>query len=608
MKKIYLYTAFIFLVTKALCYGDMKLTSNQIHQTDFFLTTRDSVQLDCSTFIPITKKPKAGWNVWILCHGYGDSKADLMKSGLAQAKFGYYVFVYSMRGQGKSGGLSKLISRTEMQDLFDVVDHIRNDTLANKDRIVIFGGSQGGIIPFMAACNGLPVRTVISDFASPEFASSWIENGCIKMSLVWTVTYDSTTARYDPEVLKIQDWIFSSDTTDWDSLSTALPRDRDFTDKIGSLTVPMLFENAWQDDFFNTLGMIKATDHLKNPCRFYFGALDGHGADADSAESDFSSSFMSSWTDYWIDDIANKVIDSVKYNYATSHYPENKTSWTFSHLSSPTWPPQGTAPLTLYFHPDGTLGTAVNSGTKDTMVLHNEVIDTSMTMQEAVDYSFTGAEFNTKFKKHEIVFTSDPLTQDVTMAGTPVVKAHYSSTASQAQLDFQIWETTPTNTEHLVTRVDFTEHRCIPQAEHTVAIEGLSHAHTFKAGNRIRIKCTNLDTRTGDSFFQTNPYVLPVLLAGYNTIYMGSDNPTRIDIPVVSGGTGVVFRESMSKQQVAFNNKKVKYIPMISLTTSRASFGTNAFDLRGRVLTTSTSMLKGRKRPASGLWIVRQNK
>ena len=115
-----------------------------------------------------------------------------------------------MRGQGNSGGYSNLISTTEMNDLLQVIDYVKKDANTNDERIAMTGGSQGGMIPFMAACYGAKVRCIVTELASPEFASNWIGNGCVKMTFLWTLSYDNSIVRYNDEVKQYRDWAVST--------------------------------------------------------------------------------------------------------------------------------------------------------------------------------------------------------------------------------------------------------------------------------------------------------------------------------------------------------------------------------------------------------------
>ena len=69
---------------------------------------------------------------------------------------------FSVRGQGLSGGLSNLISDTEALDLLEIIQWVKNDSIngSNPGKILIMGGSQGGLLPMKAACmGGHPVTT-----------------------------------------------------------------------------------------------------------------------------------------------------------------------------------------------------------------------------------------------------------------------------------------------------------------------------------------------------------------------------------------------------------------------------------------------------------------
>lgn len=190
---------------------------------EFMLTLSDGVKLDCTKLIPNGTPPSGGWPVAIIAHGYGLNKNTELPEAQDYADLGYYGFVYSMRGQGNSEGLSNFISTTEANDLKQVVTYIKNDVNTNDNKIFIHGGSQGGIIPFMAVCTGMNVNTIITDMASPTQGSNWIENGGIKMTFLWTCGYPSNIVRYNPLVSRFKPWIYANTKEKWDSLNYHLP-------------------------------------------------------------------------------------------------------------------------------------------------------------------------------------------------------------------------------------------------------------------------------------------------------------------------------------------------------------------------------------------------
>lgn len=513
-------------------YSDAVVT---VRRVDFTVTLRDGTILDGLKFIPSGTPPVGGWPTVIFVHGYGDNKETLAGFAQAQAEYGYYTATFSMRGQGHSTGLSNLISNIEAQDMIEFVEFIKRDTLngINPGNILVMGGSQGGLVPYMACTMGMKVKTIISALAPPNFASSWIENGSIKMTLLWTVEYTPDTARYSAVVGRMSDWIYSPTKQYWDSLAYWLPQGRDFMSSVQNNKVPLIMEGSWQDKFFNASGIMKAASLNTNSLfRFYVGAVQGHGGDHSPTEDTWHMQFFNDWFFQWLFNTPPPGITLPRYDFAYSTSPENGIYWTFKHDSSQVPLTQLTVPYKLYFNTNNRLTSTANSSSNTRVSVRNQVTG-GLTMQEAVNEEFTGTTFNTKFKKKTLSFTTAALTSDVKWAGTPKINLDYLSTASTfAQYNFQVYEVLPSGKQKLINRLNFTDRNYIANNRKSKNFEGQAHAHIFKKGNKIRIVLTNLDTSPDDQWFLgTNPFVLPVLNNGYNYIYLNSKS--YIELPVI---------------------------------------------------------------------------
>ena len=508
-----------------------------IEKIEFKLTLDDGTKLDCTKLYPNETPPPNGWPALIYCHGYGQNKLEDIKDAETLAKRGCYTFVFSMRGQGLSTGLSNLISMVEANDFVQVVEYVKSESFVNKNRIGAIGGSQGGTIPFMAACNGLNLRCIISDIGTPELSSTWIENNCIKMTLLWSLSYKSSTVRYDPTVKSMRSWILEDTPEKWDSLIYYLPQGRDFLDKVSENKTPIMLSNVWQDKFFNSYGILKTIELLNVPYRMYFGTFDAHGADPFKPQIDYVDSISALWIDYWLRDKQNGCLDSSKYICVSSEFPrtsgKKQWMWSWKAVYSKTFPLEGVENVKFYFSPDNKLVTSPMDSFDDTIILPNIIADTTLTMIESVNREFTGDVFNSKFIKSELIFETPPLRKPCRLAGTPFVNLVYESNAEIAQFNFQIWEIKPDGDAYIVTRANYTDRMVEPNVFTEHLFNGLASSHVFSKDSKIRVIITNLDNIKDDPFLRTNPYILPSLVNARNVIYTSQINPSYIELPLI---------------------------------------------------------------------------
>lgn len=515
-------------------------------RNDFLLTLRDGIRLDCSKFYPDTLNPyfPDGFPVVVMCHGYAEGKESLENFASEQARYGYAVYIYSMRGQSKSEGRSNLISTIEAEDLKEFINYVKkdNEPRIDSNKILIMGGSQGGIIPFMASCRGLKINSLISALNSPEFASSWIENGCVKMTYLWSTEYSENLVRYAPQVDRMSDWIYASGLVSdkWDSIAYYLPLDRDFTDIVGLNSNPILLENSWQDYFFNTKGNINNLTNLNSFHKIYFGAVNGHGGDTSHSENMWHMNFFDEWFYYFLWGINPDYIKSPQYHYAYTSYPLINNMWSFIHDSTYVWPPAKLGNLRLYLKSNNTISGVADTNLNSFKSFTNNV-KTNYTLQQAVNDEFTGTNFSSNFKVASIYFETAVLKKDIKMIGTPKINLDYQASGDICQYNFQIFEVRPNGTKNFVSRINYTDRKYTANQRKSKSFDGNSMAHIFKAGNKIRIVITNLDRDVKDAaFLETNPFVLPVMKYSVNRIYLKN---TSIDLPVIGAtNDNIVFQ------------------------------------------------------------------
>jgi predicted acyl esterase len=520
-----------FLVAVLLTFNINCTLPYDLIKSDFNIILKDGTKIECTSFTPEMQKPDNGFPCLVYCHGFGKSKEDIIPSAESFARNGIYTFTYSMRGQGNSGGYSNLISRTEMYDLMEIIAKLKEDENIDGNNIAITGASQGGIIPFMACCYGLDVKCIVADLTSPEFASNWIDNGCVKMSLLWSLSYENNIVRYSPAIKTYRNWILSNKKDKWDSIKLYLPENRDFTKEVSNNTVPSYFSNSWDDNFFNANGLIKSSPDFKNDYNLYFGTVMGHGSAFFDGEDKYHNESITEWLNKYILNTGTQY-DFPKYVFAYSSVPVVNTAWSYYQYNSGISPFQTTTPLNFYFHPQNKLSEQPYDKGNESVVLENKVIDSTLTMNEAVNFEFTGDNFTKRFLKNEIYFDSEPLEFNYNMLGIPALHLVYSSDADVCQFNFQIWEVCTDGITKFVSSINYTDRKYTPNKIKEADIEGNATGHIFSEGNKIRIVITNLDSRYGDYFLRTNPFVLPVLKKARNLIYLGYLKGTYLQIPL----------------------------------------------------------------------------
>ncbi len=520
---------------------------------DFKIILRDGAEMDAAKFYPSEPNPYLpdGYPCVIMVHGYGDRKETLAHFASAQAAYGYVVYTYSVRGQGNSTGLSNLMSTLEADDLIELVNYIKADTVGlDSTKILIMGGSQGGTVPYIAALRGMNVAAIISSVTSPEFATSWNENGSVKMSYLWTISYTPDSARYNPLVTAMEKWVYETGKKNdkWDSIAYWMPIGRDFNNQVQNLNTPILLENSWQDYFFNASGNIRSLAKLQGkPHRAYFGAVMGHGGDISETENQWHMNFFNEWYYEYLWRIPQGFDTRPKYHFAYSSFPKIGVMWSFVHDSTDVFPPAGSTTSRLYFNTTNRLtATGNNNATAKTTFANN--VGTNYTLQQAIWDEFKGTNFTNKFKIASKLFTSTALTQDFKMVGIPKIQLRYKSSAALPQYNFQIFEVTPDGKQYFVSRLNYTDRAYTTNQTKTATFEGQSRAHIFKAGNKIRIVATNLDRTPEDTvFLNTNPYVLPVMIKATNTIFF---KDSYIDLPFVSNSANPIMFSSEETESI----------------------------------------------------------
>lgn len=90
----------------------------------------------------------------IMCHGLNSSQSTFSATAKKYAAAGYACYTFDFCGGGlnckSSGKSTKMSVETEKQDLFDVMDVIKQEPWVDTEQLFLLGGSLGGLVATLA--------------------------------------------------------------------------------------------------------------------------------------------------------------------------------------------------------------------------------------------------------------------------------------------------------------------------------------------------------------------------------------------------------------------------------------------------------------------------
>ncbi len=511
----------------------------QVRQDLFIsLTTGDS--LDATYFIPLSPPPPAGYPVMIFVHGFGQSKNSDTASARIYAYSNYFTLCYSVRGHGKSSGLSTIMSVRERQDLKEIIQFVENLDFVDTNSIGVIGGSQGGLHALWSIADSLS-NCAIADVIIPNWASNLFEQGAIKRT--FGVLLKNPQVRYHP----IRDTLWNLLLQDcYDSLNTLFPTGRNLNQsELQNKSIPLMLFLKYQDHYFEASGGIDFFNQYNGIKKMYLGT-GGHFSDSYEEEWYYQFSWITQWFNQFLKKINTGILDLPMYTYAYSRLPMDSLgyfSWIRNEVSE--LPFDRLVYHKFYFHPDSTIKYSLPVSSNSFFLLANNYRDTNYTFETAYADNFTGTRFDSAFGKSTIIFTSDPLNEDVLMFGAPRAQFFFIPNADKVPINLQIYEQDSLGNKYFITRINYVGRNLSSGVLYNANIKGNFHSHKFLQGNRIRIEITNID-KTNRQVLGQYPFVFPVFKKSEIFIGTNLNYASYIELPLLKSeyvlriGDGIV--------------------------------------------------------------------
>lgn len=542
---------------------------------DSVLIMNDGVPIETTLMLPAPPGPQKGFPAVVFIHGLGGNKDDIGLVGSVLTSRGYASLTYSVRGQGKSGGLSTIMGPREVEDLRAVVAYLRSRPGVDADAIGIAGGSQGGVHAWIAAIERIPgVRCIATLLAPPSYAADLAPNNCIKQQLQAELTLG--TVRFDPLRDRIRSFVLAENT---DSIH-AFMMERDLAARVDSVSIPVIQGLGWKDVIFPVNGAIRARESLVRrgiPVWSYFGT-NGHAEPVNLPEYIFTIEMVFTWFDHWLKgtSLPDAAVPRVV-------YADDRPAW--PHHETPVWPPAGSTTLRLYpgRGPHGGTGSLnpAPPGQTDTHPF-SQTYDPSYLPEQAWDQGYKGAAFRSAFTSATTArFLSPPVADTMEITGSPAVQLTLTGDGGPFQAHARIFHVTGVDTGivwQLLTRCTMGITTSTPGGEITAGAEGEALSHRIPPGHHIGLEITSVDMFDAD-----RAHIIPYFRSSSAGLLTSPAGISFVDLPLaLTGGFAVTVPPSqprLPEAVVLHQNYPNPFNPSTTIRFATASSGPVRLDV-----------------------------
>jgi putative CocE/NonD family hydrolase len=447
---------------------------------------RDGVKLE--TVILTPRDQKEALPIYFSRTPYGVPKGDAFAGFHPDATSvyadGYIRVVQNIRGRFESEGefemvrpprsLSNPKATDEVTDAWDTIDWLVKNVPNNNGRVGIAGTSYDGWLVMEATLNPHPALKAAVEQASPEdmFANDdFHHNGAFRLSYGFEYSALLETSKTENHDFKFDrgdtyDWYltlgalsnidanyFHGSIPTWDNFvkhpnRDAFWRERALTTYVGEPKLPILHVSGWwdQEDMVGPQTLYRAMEERDpNHRNFFVAGPWNHGQWSGTGLSLGPIQFGSDTSEYYRQKIYRKWLAYWLHGKGSSDFPEAQVFQTGSNRweSYDAWPPRnGIATRHLYLQPSGKLSfDAPTSATKGYDEYVSDPVHPVPYRPRPVMPTYPGPEWPVWLVqdqvfvdgRHDVLtFTTEPLTEDVTITGNVVAELFASTSGTDS--------------------------------------------------------------------------------------------------------------------------------------------------------------------------------
>ncbi len=506
-------------------------------------------------YYPDVAPPATGWPCVLVVHGGGGNRAiaENVQQGLYDARFGYVVLAYDVRGEPvttrlNSGG-GDTSEEAKLRDMAEAFVQAAAFLPGRVDlqRLAVTGRSMGGAHAYRAAAwsgRAMPlpgtfprIRAVAGDWQALLGPEDNYPGGTLLQSRVVEKFWENRVTAPLP-------WAYALAGNYAQLRADALGDP--FQYPLPSLLtndVPVLGLIGHRDNHHMVWGLTKALPALAAaglPHRIYVSTR-GHAIPDNDTEWLLHLDLKRRWWDRFLKGERNGVeleplaeigvipSDPVSYGSASSHW---------QHDLLPQWPPV-VAPTTLY---------ATDGGGLAALPPVAATLSTPIRNRPAAGYGLAQFAQNTRLPAvlanlplARLQFTSDPLQVERQVLGRPRVVCDVTTTAASVQLAALLYAVPPSGPPVFVT-MGATGLGAVAAGRHRVEVELDDVAFVIPTGHRIGLALQNLAYRDVAGANDEDVFYVPELADFDAAVHLGGAMPARIELPLTAAPVSLTPR------------------------------------------------------------------
>ena len=575
------------ILIPAICYLGSLASAQPVRDT-FWLTMDDSVQLDCTRFTPQDSPPPGGFPGIVFVHGWGGSKSGYEPAAQTYAGYGYVTLAYSVRGQGRSTGMSTANSWRERRDLAAVVAWLAALPNVNDTLLGVAGVSQGGYHSWYAGIDGIPgVKAVEPDNAAPHYEDDMTRYGCYGWFISILMNY-SPHVRMDTLALPVRR-LMRADAYDSIRVLVADGRTFDSTD-VAASPVAFLMSSAWHDHCFAPT-RFPGTFNVAPPHSMMYIGAGGHGSENVPTEYDFRDTLRRCFFGerlkgeyHGLDTVGPGIV---------SMGPD------WQHLEFSTWPPSGLSYQDFWLHSDSSMNSSPPGASDSLARLEHRLTNPSYTWDSAVTDLFSHA--SEAFLRSRVSFRTAPLPQTVELLGIPEAEVWAKGPVPMKQISLQLYDEPPSGSPTYLAQISLGKRdNTDSTAWDRLAGEFSPIGWQIPAGHRIRIDWATINQTLTDTTLWRLPY-----WNADGTLVLGLDSvhPARISLPLLLPA-GVA--ETMNDERGTMSIGPTILRGVLHIPVSPFAIHTSLFDMTGCQVMALRPGANDVSRLAPGVYFVRK--